>query len=560
MSNDDDDAAKLVAQFTQASPAAARVQLVTTAQAQYIPRRLGLASPGPEPEKPKEAKPAPEPLARAQPMSAVVPEERQELSALTGEAARKTILNRNAPYDTAKEFARRHCQINGADNVWFWQGQFWRWNGNYYVPDDENHTVMRGQVYKFLDGALRWGSGGGKLERFEPKPSHVNEVIDCLKTGLGLGAESQPPMWLHSREPATEWIAFANGAVNVLSGEVRARSPDLWVHSALGFDWNPSAACPVWEWFLQDIFPDDDESKQFIEEWMGYCMTEETRFQKGAMLIGPKRSGKGTISHVLRQLVGDRSYAGLSFNTWVSGENSRQPLIGKRVGVFADVRFKQGRAYGASFDPGGIGHVSTELLLNIIGEDTISIPRKYIGPWHGQLRLKLLLISNEIPNLNDTSGVLPSRFIKVHFSKSKYGQEDPNLRGKLSGELSGIATRCVAAYQHLCERGRFIQPQSAEALEFAVLAASDPFAAMALECFVPDYAGEVIKTVAYSRFVGWCERNGRPDLSRTTPENRFGEKLKVVSGFEHIEGARPRRPDGTNPRVWVGMRLKGAGG
>jgi putative DNA primase/helicase len=168
-------------------------------------------------------------------------------------------------------------------------------------------------------------------------------------------------MWLNSREQATEWIAYANGAVNVLSGEVRARSPDLWVHSALGFDWNPSAACPVWEWFLQDIFPDDDESKQFIEEWMGYCMTDDVRLHKGAMLIGKGRNGKGTIAHVIRRLVGDASFVSLNFDTWVKTENSTAPIIGRKVGCFGDVRLKRGKEYGAQFyDPGGLNQAPSQ--------------------------------------------------------------------------------------------------------------------------------------------------------------------------------------------------------
>ena len=93
--------------------------------------------------------------------------------------------------------------------------------------------------------------------------------------------------------------------------------------------------------------------------------------------------------------------------------------------MFADVRFKPGRAYGSSYDPGGITHNAAELLLNIIGEDVVTIGRKYKAPWHGQLRLKMMLISNEVPNLNDTSGVLPSRFVKLKFTKSFFGQEDP---------------------------------------------------------------------------------------------------------------------------------------
>lgn len=459
------------------------------------------------------------------------------------------VLSPNAPFDTAKVFADRQCRQKGQTVVWFWQGQFWRWSGTFYAPQPDE--ILRGHVYAFLDGASKW-AGQNQTVRFQPTPRHVNEVLDCLKTGLALGMECQPPMWLSTRRPATEWIVFRNGIVNVLTGEMRELNSDLWAQSALAFDWNPAAECPTWDGFLEAAFPGDAESKQFIEEWMGYCMTEETRFQKGAMLIGEKRSGKGTISHVLRQMVGDCSYVGLSFNTWAAGENSKECLIGKRVGVFADVRFKPGRAYGASFDPGGIGHVSTEMLLNIIGEDTVTIGRKYKTPWHGQLRLKLMLISNEVPNLNDAGGVLPSRFIKVRFGVSFFGREDVNLRDKLGAELSGIAARCMSAYQRLCARGHFVQPPSAEALERDVLAASDPFTAMAHECFTPDAEGEVVKVAAFNRFERWCRENGRIDLLRSTPSNRFGGKLRAVTGFEQLLEYRPAGQG----RAWLGIRLK----
>lgn len=106
-------------------------------------------------------------------------------------------LNANAPFDTAKVFAERQCKVDGALTVWFWQGQFWRWNGQFYSPEPDE--VMRGAVYSFLDGAMKW-TGQHLSVRFQPTPRHVNEVLDCLKTGLALGVECQPPMWLDSRK------------------------------------------------------------------------------------------------------------------------------------------------------------------------------------------------------------------------------------------------------------------------------------------------------------------------------------------------------------------------
>src|SRR5436190_17191230 len=56
-----------------------------------------------------------------------------------------SVLNAGAPFDTAKVFAQRHCQVDGATVVWYWQGQFWRWNGKFYAPEPDE--IIRGHVY-----------------------------------------------------------------------------------------------------------------------------------------------------------------------------------------------------------------------------------------------------------------------------------------------------------------------------------------------------------------------------------------------------------------------------
>jgi len=125
----------------------------------------------------------------------------------------------------------------------------------------------------------------------------------------------------------------------------------------------------------------------------------------------------------------------------------------KRSGVFPDVRFKEGKWYGQNFDPGGIDHVSKEMLLKVTGGDHQTFARKY-NPvaWQGVLPMKVFLISNDVPNLNDQ--ILVTRFIKIAFQVSFRGREDHTLLDKLKAELPGIANRCLAAYRRLCERGR----------------------------------------------------------------------------------------------------------
>jgi putative DNA primase/helicase len=206
-----------------------------------------------------------------------------------------------------------------------------------------------------------------------------------------------------------------------------------------------------------------------------------------------------------------------------------------------------------NYDAGGITHQSAEFLLNITGADNVTIGRKYKSPWQGQLKLKLMAISNEPPNLNDSSGVLPSRFMKLHFGVSFYDREDIELGNKLSRELSGIAVRCVQAYKDLCERGRFIQPKAAQVLEREVLEASDPFTAMVGACFVADL--EALATAADLTNTArmWLSAIGRSDEGARVRDNNIINRLRTVVGFENVAKA-PREHGKT--RRYSGVRIR----
>jgi hypothetical protein len=125
----------------------------------------------------------------------------------------EVVLSASSPYDTAKEFTKRYCAQDGVVIVFFSQDQFWRWNGRHYAVEPIDN--IKAQVYAFLDGALKWV--GGNKTRFQPTPKTVNDVMDGLKYGLKLPPEVKPPMWLGTHEPATDWVVFQNGAVNVLT-------------------------------------------------------------------------------------------------------------------------------------------------------------------------------------------------------------------------------------------------------------------------------------------------------------------------------------------------------
>jgi putative DNA primase/helicase len=343
-----------------------------------------------------------------------------------------------------------------------------------------------------------------------------------------------------------------NGLVEVATGAQLAPTPKLWVHDDVGYEWRPEAGCPEWLAFLESIFPGDQEAKDCLEEFLGLSMTEDTSFQKGLMLIGEPRSGKGTSLKVSEWLGGAKGFIGLDLDKWMVGEFSGEALIGKRVLAFPDVRLKEPKWYGQNFDPGGVEYQSVQRLLKITSGDKITLARKYNPiPWEGVLPGKVQWVSNKPPNFNDA--VLPTRFIKLAFDISYLNREDLGLADRLRCELSGIAGRCLAAYRRATERGRLIQPASGLRLNQQIPRGSDPFRQFVEETFIPDPEGTLTFARAMNDLREWCARNGRPELLGKIKPNNIRKSIRALPGFEGItlagrEHGKQRRMAGIRPR------------
>jgi putative DNA primase/helicase len=488
--------------------------------------------------KPREqAKPEPEPKPEPQ-------EGRAEFANEQGtEDDSEPLLSKATPYDSAKEFVRRHWIKDGVLTLYWWEGKWWRWNGVCYK--EMLAATIDKEVWAFLNGART----GIERDRFRPKPNDVEGVIKALKAGCGHTLD--PPYWLDSRGSAEGLLVFQNGIVDMKTGKLERPTPKLWTMNALDFEYDPKARCPVWDRFLDEVFEGDDESREVIEEWLGLGMTDDIRFHKGFLYVGTKgREGKGTLAHIQEKLCGSAGYVSLSFDDWLKGEYSKEAMLYKRAGVFFDVRLKEGKLYGQNYDPGGIDHVSKEWLLRITAGDGVTIRRKWNSvAWEGALPMKVTLISNEIPNLNDPN--LVTRFIKIAFGVSFRGREDINLQSKLKVELPGIANRCLEGYRRLCRRGRFIHGLK---LERELSANSNPWEAFFQEHCVLDPAGSVKCGVLYMKFKLWCGEHGRNDLlvKQATSSPLFSKLLKKkVPALKDVETIRLG-----GIREHIGIRLK----
>jgi putative DNA primase/helicase len=225
----------------------------------------------------------------------------------------------------------------------------------------------------------------------------------------------------------------------------------------------------------------------------------------------------------------------------LSAQFGLQSLIGKSLAVIPDARF------GKRTDLA----VVAERLLSISGEDAVGISRKFLPDWIGQLAVRFLLMTNELPNLADSSGALVERFIVLTLTKSFLGREDPLLFDRLKAELPGILNWAIEGYHRLHSRGHFQQPQSSLDTIRALKEISSPVMAFVEdECQVgPNLS--VSKKRLFEQWNVWRVQNGY----RSGDQQAFGRELRAA--FPVIGDARPS--GGSRQRLYTGIGLRSDG-
>lgn len=412
------------------------------------------------------------------------------------------------PEDVADKFMTSQYQGQNL-TLRNWSGAFWKWTGGRYI--ELTKEDVRCDLVRFLQDGYS-----------EIKTSDVANVLLNVAANCSVLSSVSMPRWLDGGdEPARLWkpedtFATKSHLIHLpsLIGGSESYSvpatPAYFNGVAADYDFDLKAPPPLrWIAFLNELFGDDKQSIELLRQWCGYCLTSDTRQQKICLMVGPKRSGKGTIASVMRDLVGGDNVcaptlSGLSTNFGL------QALLGKTLAVIGDARLSRKTDVAAT----------TERLLSISGEDAITVDRKHKEPITTQLRTRFTIISNELPRLDDASGALAGRLLILRFTKSFFGKEDKGLRQALHDERQSILLWAIGGWKSLRERGRFVEPDSSLDLVEQMADIASPITAFVGDrCEITPLA-EARLSELYAAFREWSEANGvdkpmsRPVFSR----------------------------------------------
>lgn len=316
-------------------------------------------------------------------------------------------------------------------------------------------------------------------------------------------------------------------------------TPDYLCTNAADYSFDPNAPKPErWFNFLDQIFAGDREQIDLLQTWAGYTLTANTSLQKMLCMIGPPRSGKGETARVFMQVLGAGNVVGPPLAS-LAGEFGLQPLLHKGLAIIADARLS-GRSDQA---------VITERLLAITGEDSISVNRKQFTHVTVRLPTRIMVLSNELPALRDSSGALANRMLVLETRRSFLNNEDPSLPAALSKERSGILMWFIEGWRKLRQAERFTPPSSTARKSVELIELSSPVRAfVGDQCIIAPEA-ETPKDQLYAYWRSWCDHNGH------RPSNSAIFARDLMAAYPNVTASRPRAANGSRVHTYRGIAL-----
>lgn len=438
----------------------------------------------------------------------------------------------------------------------FWFDEWWLWSGTAYrvVPATELRADLAAIVKQEFD-RLNLQELQQPREDDEKPPTVRMVTIGLLAntmTALSsmciLPSTITQPSWLTEEElfSAAEVIATQTALIHIPSLVAAKPStlqptPQFFSAGCVDYGFDAEAECPTWQAFLKSLWPDDPQTIESLQDWFGYLSLPDVRQHKILILVGPPRSGKGVIGRTLKGVIGERSLASPTLSS-LAGPFGLWPLNGKTVALIPEARL------GRNADAVSV----VERLLSISGEDPQDIHRKNLPTITGvKLATRFILMTNELPNLRDSSGAFSNRIILLRTTQSWLGKEDKQLDARLQRELPGILNWAIEGWQRLQERGHFRQPDTGRELLAELADLTSPVSQFIRErCAVgPEFSCDIDDLFASWR--NWCEEHGREHAGT---QQTFGRDLR--SKLPGLAVTQPRTDSGGRIRSYNGIGLR----
>ncbi|EKD0796479.1 TPA: DUF5906 domain-containing protein [Escherichia coli] len=264
----------------------------------------------------------------------------------------------------------------------------------------------------------------------------INNAVEALKV-------IAEPMG----EPSGDLLPFANGALDLKTGEFSPHTPENWITTHNGIEYTPPAPgenirdnAPNFHKWLEHAAGKDPRKMMRICAALYMIMANRYDWQMFIEATGDGGSGKSTFTHIASLLAGKQNTVSAEM-TSLDDAGGRAQVVGSRLIVLADQPKYTGEGTG---------------IKKITGGDPVEINPKYEKRFTTVIRAVVLATNNNPMIFTERAGGVSRRRVIFRFDNIvSEAEKDKDLPEKVAAEIPVIIRRLLA---------NFADPEKARAL------------------------------------------------------------------------------------------------
>lgn len=402
-----------------------------------------------------------------------------------------------------------------------------------YIMDSVTMFVVEQEPYIYTNGVYTLDNNGLYIKSVIQtliypkliKANTINRVYELLIIQKRLQREREElnayPAW---------WVNFKNGFLDVKNRKMMRHDPKYLAINQIPHKYNPDAVPEHPEdtnimRFLSVSVP-DPEDQMMLFQYIGYCMTRDTGFQKMLMVTGEAGTGKSQIISLVQHIVGDKNSSGISIQD-LALRFYPSELYGKLLNACADIK------------GGTLSDVAN--IKKATGEDILVYERKNKDPSYFRSYAKLLFSANEPPlNMDEKSNAYYRRLLILSMNRvMKEEEKDRELLVKLKRETEYVIYLACVALMKLYSDGKFAESKNSREQVNKLYRAADSVKAFLEDVMEPKEGSRIPRPNVYKLYEAYCNEEGRQGYGKTkffSALEKKGYEIEKIGGTYYVLG------------------------
>ena len=300
------------------------------------------------------------------------------------------------------------------------------------------------------------------------------------------------------------WVNFKNGFFDAKEWAMVPHDRKYYSINQVPHEFHPDTEIPEGtevKRFLDEVLPDPEDQETYWQ-YLGYCMTADTGFQKFMMIKGPGSTGKSVVVGLTEYIIGPQNSVSISLQD-LNKRFYGTSLFGKLLNACADIP--------------STALQNIDVLKKAVGEDSVLYERKGQDPTNFRSYAKLMFSANEMPlNLDDKTNAYYRRLLILEMNHIiPQEKRDRKLKDRLKGETDYILMMAMKALRKLYLQGSFtVSDHGRECVE-ELYRSADSVKSFLDENVVEEKGSRINRSLMFSKYEDYCRENDRQAHGKT---------------------------------------------